>query len=235
MVEVVEAEVEQRVLEVVLKALHEVLLLLAVIRNLSRGVASKLQESITIFRDRHSPQLQCKELLLLHLHNARGDVVAAEPLPELVPVESLAVLNWVGLPPVQSCPSQLSCCVQDSLSIIALGDVQLALHCTEPVVSLKRVGRVRERRRVTPQELSTPVAGLRRWRRRRMSVSLLKCLNSVVQGSHHLHLELEVLLRGQRRRHRDPSTLVVLPLVVLPLLVRTTPGIHHLIFGQKIS
>ena len=59
---------------------------------------------------------------------------------------------------------------------------------------------------------------------------LLKCLNSVVQGSHHLHLELEVLLRGQRWRHRDPSTLVV-----LPLLVRTTPGVHHLIFGQKIS
>jgi len=55
MVEVVEAEVEQCVLEVVLKTLHEVLLLLAVIRNLGRGVASKLQESITILRDRHSP------------------------------------------------------------------------------------------------------------------------------------------------------------------------------------
>ena len=65
-----------------------------------------------------------------------------------------------------SCPSQLSCCVQDALTIIALGDVQLALHCTEPVVSLKRVGRVRKRRWVTPQELSTPVARLRRWRRR---------------------------------------------------------------------
>ena len=103
--------------------------------------------------------LKHKELLLLCLHIAHGDVVAAEPLSELEPSESLAVLDWVGLPPVQSCPSQLSCCVQDSLSIIALGDVQLALHCTEPVVSLKRVGRVRKRRWVTPQELSTPVAG----------------------------------------------------------------------------
>src|SRR6185437_6154327 len=55
MVEVVEAEVEQRVLEVVLKTLHEVLLLLAVIRNIGRGVASKLQKMITILRDRHSP------------------------------------------------------------------------------------------------------------------------------------------------------------------------------------
>ena len=63
-----------------------------------------------------------------------------------------------------------------------------------------------------------------------MRVSLLKCLNSVVQGGHHLHLELEVLLRGQGWRHRYPGTLVVLPLVVLPLLlVRTAPGVHHLI------
>ena len=55
MVEVIEAEVEQRVLEVVLKTLHEVLLVLAVIRNLGRGVASELKETITVLRDRHSP------------------------------------------------------------------------------------------------------------------------------------------------------------------------------------
>ena len=59
-------------------------------------------------------------------------------------------------------------------------------------------------------------------------MSVLKSLNGVVQGSHHLHLELEVLLRSQRRRHRDPGTLVVLTL----LLARTgtgAPGVHHLI------
>ena len=55
MVEVVEAEVEQRVLEVVLETLHEVLLLLAVIRHIGRGIASKLQKAITILHDRHSP------------------------------------------------------------------------------------------------------------------------------------------------------------------------------------
>ena len=84
--------------------------------------------------------LKRKELLLLRLHHAHWDVVAAEPLSELEPSERLAVMNWVGLPPVQSCPSQLSCCVQNSLPIIALVDVQLTLHCTKPVVSLKRVG-----------------------------------------------------------------------------------------------
>ena len=55
MVEVVEAEVEQRVLDVVLQTLHEVLLLAVVICNLGRGVASELKEMITILRDRHSP------------------------------------------------------------------------------------------------------------------------------------------------------------------------------------
>ena len=54
MVEVVETEVEQRVLDVVLQSLHEVLLLVVVIRDLSRGVASELKETITILRDRHS-------------------------------------------------------------------------------------------------------------------------------------------------------------------------------------
>src|SRR6185312_12986276 len=172
--------------------------------------------------------LKRKELLLLCLHNARGDVVAAKPLPELDPGESLAVLNLVGLPPVQSCPSQLSCCVQDTLLIIAVGDVQLTLHCTEPVVRLEWVRCVGEHQRVTPQKLRKPVAGLLWWRRRRrLSVDLLQCLNGVVQGGHHLHLELEELLRSQGWRHRHSGTLVV-----LPLLAKTgtgAPGVHHLI------
>jgi hypothetical protein len=54
MVEVIEAEVEQLVLDVVLKTLHEVLLLVAVIRDLGRGVASELKKTITILHDRHS-------------------------------------------------------------------------------------------------------------------------------------------------------------------------------------
>ena len=55
MVEVVEAEVEQRVLDVIRKTLHEVLLLLAVIRDLGWGVASELKETVTVLRHRHSP------------------------------------------------------------------------------------------------------------------------------------------------------------------------------------
>ena len=55
MVEVIEVEVEQRVLDVVFQSLHEMLLLLAIIRDHGRGVASELKETITILRDRHSP------------------------------------------------------------------------------------------------------------------------------------------------------------------------------------
>ena len=57
-------------------------------------------------------------------------------------------------------------------------------------------------------------------------MDLLQYLNGVVQGGHHLHLELEELLQSQGWRHRHPGTLVVLPL----LLAGTgAPGVHHLI------
>ena len=62
---------------------------------------------------------------------------------------------------------------------------------------------------------------------------MLKFKLGCYKGSHHLHLELEVLLRSQRRRHRDPGPLGVLTLVVLPLLIRTTPGVHHLILDKR--
>jgi hypothetical protein len=86
---------------------------------------------------------------------------------------------------------------------------------------------------MTPQEIRTPITELRRRRRRRLSVDLLQCLNSVVQGLHHLHLELKELLRCQWWRHRQRLTST---LVVLILLVRTgtgAPGVHHLM-KQKI-
>jgi hypothetical protein len=90
-----------------------------------------------------------------------------------------------------------------------------------------------ERRRVTPQKVRTPVAGLLQWRRWRLSVDLLQSLNSVVQGGHHLHLKLEELLRSQRWRHRHQ---LIGTLVVLSLLARTgadAPGVHHLFAAER--
>jgi hypothetical protein len=65
-------------------------------------------------------------------------------------------------------------------------------------------------------------------------VDLLQSLNSIMQGSHHLHLELEEVLRGQWWRHRQRLTST---LVVLLQLVRTgsgAPGVHHLIATNEI-
>jgi hypothetical protein len=97
-----------------------------------------------------------------------------------------------------------------------------------------------ERRRVTPQKVRTPVAGLLRWRRWRLGVDLLQRLNSVVQSGHHLHLELEELLRRQRWRHRHRlvGTLVVLlcwPKLVPVLLVFTICLQQNEIYKRQIS
>jgi hypothetical protein len=104
-------------------------------------------------------------------------------LTELVPRESITIPSWVGLPPVKSGASQLPCCVKDSLPIIALRNNQLALHRAKPVVCLEWVRGVREGRRMTPQEIRTPVTGLRRRWRRWLSMDLLQSLNGVVQGA----------------------------------------------------
>jgi hypothetical protein len=149
-----------------------------------------------------------------------------ETLAELVPRDSITIPSWVGLPPVKSGASQLPYCVKDSLPVIALRNNQLALHRAKPVVRLEWVRGVREGRRVTSQEIRTPVTGL--------SMDLLQSLNGVVQGSHHLHLELEELLQGQWWRHRQRLTST---LVVLLLLVRTgtgAPGVHYLIATNEI-
>jgi hypothetical protein len=54
MVEVVKAEVQDRILNVIIQPLPKVLLLIAIIGNFSRGVASKLEEMVTVLGHRHS-------------------------------------------------------------------------------------------------------------------------------------------------------------------------------------
>jgi hypothetical protein len=54
MVEVVEVMVHERVLNVIVQPLLEALLLIAIIGDLSMGIASKLEETITVLGHRHS-------------------------------------------------------------------------------------------------------------------------------------------------------------------------------------
>jgi hypothetical protein len=72
--------------------------------------------------------LKRKELLVLHLHHSSRDVVVPETHPELDPSEGVAVPSRVGLPPIKSRASRLPCCEYDSLPVVALSDIQLALH-----------------------------------------------------------------------------------------------------------
>jgi hypothetical protein len=55
MVEVVEAVVQQRILDVIIQSLLEVLLLIAITSDIRRGVAGKLKETVTVLRHRHRP------------------------------------------------------------------------------------------------------------------------------------------------------------------------------------
>jgi hypothetical protein len=53
LVEVVEAVVQQRILDVIIQSLLEVLLLVAITGDVNRGVAGKMKETITVLRHRH--------------------------------------------------------------------------------------------------------------------------------------------------------------------------------------
>jgi hypothetical protein len=110
MVEVVEAVVHERVLQVVIQSLSEALLLIAIIGDLGGGVASELEKTITVLGHQKGIMerfaliylLKHKELLVLHLHHSSRDVVVPEMLPKLDPSESVTVPSWVGLPPIES-------------------------------------------------------------------------------------------------------------------------------------
>jgi hypothetical protein len=54
MVEIVEAEVQERVLNVIVQPLPKALLLITIIGDLSGGIASELEETVTVLGHRHS-------------------------------------------------------------------------------------------------------------------------------------------------------------------------------------
>jgi hypothetical protein len=53
LVEVVEAVVQQRILDVIILPLLEILLLVTINSDVSRGITGKLKETVTILRHRH--------------------------------------------------------------------------------------------------------------------------------------------------------------------------------------
>jgi hypothetical protein len=53
LVEVVEAVVQQRILDVIIQSLLEILLLIAITSDISRGITGQLKETVTVLRHRH--------------------------------------------------------------------------------------------------------------------------------------------------------------------------------------
>jgi hypothetical protein len=53
LVEVVEAVVQQRILDVIIQSLLEVLLLVTITSDVSRGIAGKLKETVTVLHHCH--------------------------------------------------------------------------------------------------------------------------------------------------------------------------------------
>ncbi|WVZ70282.1 hypothetical protein U9M48_018959, partial [Paspalum notatum var. saurae] len=112
-------------------------------------------------------------------------MVTPESFTELSPGEAFSVLST----------SKLSCCIQDPLLIIALRNVKLSLHCTEPVICLKRISRMGESRWMSLHKVSTSVPLLRL----RIGLNILQSLYCIIESSHHLYLKLKRLICFQRR------------------------------------
>ncbi|WVZ88997.1 hypothetical protein U9M48_035462 [Paspalum notatum var. saurae] len=144
-------------------------------------------------------------------------MVASESFTELSRGETFSVLRSVRFPPVYSSTSKLSCCIQDPPLIIALRNVKLSLHCTEPVICLKRISRMGESRRMSLHKVSTPVPLLRL----RIGLNILQSLYCIVESSHHLHLKLKRLICCQRRW--------VLRWVLRWVAISLIPGVYHLL------
>jgi hypothetical protein len=53
LVEVGEAVVQQRILDVIIQSILEVLLLIAITSDVSRGIAGQLKKTVTVLRHRH--------------------------------------------------------------------------------------------------------------------------------------------------------------------------------------
>src|SRR5699024_2201225 len=111
--------------------------------------------------DRYIPLSKGKELLLLQLHNSRGDVMSAEVSLELLPGYCIrvGVCCCEGIPPIGRSSLESSRGVQDLLTVVALSDVKLLPNDFEPVIGIQRINRMRKCRRVMTHKIPVLISG----------------------------------------------------------------------------
>jgi hypothetical protein len=81
--------------------------------------------------------------------------MSAEVHLELLPGYSIriGVCRCEGIPPIGRGSLESSRGIQDLLSVIALGEIQLLPDNLEPVIGIQRINRIRESRRVMAHKL----------------------------------------------------------------------------------
>jgi hypothetical protein len=73
-------------------------MLLFVIGYICGSVARQLDELVSVLTHRHRPLFQCKELLLLELHQTLRYVVLSEPISELLPGDGVGSVESAVVP-----------------------------------------------------------------------------------------------------------------------------------------
>jgi hypothetical protein len=97
----------------------------------------------------------CVRELLLELHDSRGNMVSMEVHLEFLPGYgiSISMCHGKGIPPIRHGSFESSRSVQDLLSVIALGDVQLLPNDLKPFIGIQRAYCMRESRQVMAHEV----------------------------------------------------------------------------------
>jgi hypothetical protein len=108
-----------------------------------------------VLTDGHIPLSEGKELLLLEFHNPQGNMMSAEIHLELLPSYCIyiGVCRCEGIPQVGHRTLESTQGVQDLLSFVALGNIQLLSNDLEPVIGIQRINRVRESWRVMAHKI----------------------------------------------------------------------------------
>jgi hypothetical protein len=98
--------IHQLILQRVDQASQETILPLGVGVDNFRSIAGQLQKLVSVLTDGHRTLLERQELLLVHCHQACGDMVLAEIVSEFLPGDGVRVGmgGEIGLPPRLGAP-----------------------------------------------------------------------------------------------------------------------------------
>jgi hypothetical protein len=107
--------IHQMILQRIDQVSQETILPLGICVDILGSIAGQLQKLVSVLTDRHRPLLERQELLLLHCHQACGNMVLVEIVSEFLPGDGVGVDmgGEVRLPPRLGCSSQQTGTIQN--------------------------------------------------------------------------------------------------------------------------